>query len=193
MHYMEAQGVSGAGIPAFETTRNSFGTFDLNVRGRMPHDWIVNLSAGVARAGISIERGKARKVSALNWEGKFEMKPVAFGVDPEGLDYPRLARTAAAKVDGRTLAIEQFSLRFPTAPGDALRLEIRANDQTGFLGALLDRLSFFSLFPEEMNIETTAGKVHDRFRLKGIGGQPPSEAVVAVLRRSLEGLRAGNA
>ncbi|HEY6871392.1 MAG TPA: hypothetical protein VI298_01565 [Geobacteraceae bacterium] len=192
MHYMEGRGTVAEGVAKYELERNGSGTFDLKIRGKMPHDWIVNLSAGIAGAGISIERGKARKVSTLVWEGTFELKPVAFGADPKGIDYLGFARTAA-KADGRALSIEEFSLRLPAASCDALSLEIRANDQTGFLGALLDRLSFFSLFPEEMDIETTAGKICDRFRLKGVGGQLPSDAVVAVLRRNLEGLRAGNA
>lgn len=190
MHYMEARGGIAGDIPGYEVKRNISGNFDLKIWGKMPYDWIVNLSAGIAGSGISIERGAARKVSASIWEGTFELKPVAFGTDPERTDYLRLVRTPAAKTDGRAFSLDDFSLRLPTASGDALNLEVRAHDQTGFLGAFLDRLSFFTLFPEEMVIETTAGKVCDRFWLKGVGGQIPSEAVVTVLRRNLEGLRA---
>ncbi len=60
MHYMEGRRAFGEGVPAFETTRNCFGTFDLHIRGRMPHDWIANLSAGIAGAGISIEGDPGR-------------------------------------------------------------------------------------------------------------------------------------
>lgn len=190
MHFMGAGGALAGDIPGCEVTRNNSGNYDLKIWGKMPHDWIVNLSAGIAGSGISVERGTARKVSAARWEGKFELKPAAFSTPPERIDYLRLVRTAGGKADGRAFSLDDFSLRLPTPSRDALSLEIRASDQTGFLGAFLDRLSFFSLFPEEMVIETTAGKVFDRFWLKGVGGQSPSEAVVTVLRRNLEGLRA---
>lgn len=190
MHFMEARGASAGGVPGYEVTRNLCGTFELKIWGRMPYDWVVNLSAGIAGAGVSIERGAARKVSASIWEGKFELKPVAFGAEPEKIDYLRHLRAAGAQVDGGALSIDDFSLLLPSGPGGALNLEIRAKDQTGFLGAFLNRLSFFTLFPEEMLIETTGAKVFDRFWLKGVGGQIPSEAVVTVLRRNLEGLRA---
>lgn len=188
MHYMGAKGLAADDVPGYEVARNVSGNHDLKIRGRMPHNWIVNLSAGIAGAGISVERGTARKVSASIWAGKFELKPLAFSADPAGIDYLRFVRTAA-KTDSRAFAIDDFSLRLPTASRDAINLEIRADDQPGFLGAFLGRLSFFSLFPEEMVIETTGGKVFDRFRVKGVGGQVPSEAVLTALRRNLEGLR----
>lgn len=190
MHYMGAKGLAADDVPGFEVARNISGNHDLKIRGRMPHNWIVNLSAGIAGAGVSVERGVARKVSAAIWEGKFELKPLAFGVDPAGIDYLRYVRTAAAKTDSRALSIDDFTLRLSTASQDAINLEVRADDQPGFLGAFLGRLSFFSLFPEEMVIETAGGKVFDRFRIKGVGGQVPSEVVLTALRRNMEGLRA---
>lgn len=189
MHYMGAKGLVANDVPGYEVARNISGNHDLKIWGRLPHNWVVNLSAGIAGAGISVERGAARKVSASKWDGNFELKPLSFSVDPAGIDYLHFVRTAVAKTESRAFSIDDFSLRIPTATRDAINLEIRADDQPGFLGAFLGRLSFFSLFPEEMAIETKGGKVFDCFRIKGVGGQIPSEAVLTALSRNLDGLR----
>ena len=54
-------------------------------------------------------------------------------------------------------------------------------------GVLLGRLAFYTLFPDPMVIETVEGKIFDRFWIKGVGAQAPSEAAMNLLRRKLEG------
>lgn len=173
----------------YEVTRSFAGRLDVRIWGKMPYDWIANLSTGVAVAGISIERGAARKLAASEWQANFELIPRESGPVPEEIDYLRLARTGRGTAPGAVLTLDGFSFTEDSLRG-ALHLEVRASDRTGFLGAFLDRLSFFSLFPEEMTIETRGGKVLDRFWLRGVGGQSPSAAVAAALHRNLEALLA---
>jgi len=68
-----------------------------------------------------------------------------------------------------------------------LYLAVRAKDQIGFLGTLLNRLALYTLFPESMFIETVDGKILDRFWIKGFGGLYPTEAAKKMLRQKLEG------
>jgi len=60
-------------------------------------------------------------------------------------------------------------------------------DHIAFLAALLSRVSFYTLFPETMLIETVNSKIFDRFWIKGLGGQAPSDTAINLLRRKLEG------
>ena len=67
----------------------------------------------------------------------------------------------------------------------ALSLEVKATDQLGFLGQLLNNLAFLLLFPEEISIDTVQGEIFDKFRIKGLGGNPPSATAQAALKRKL--------
>jgi UTP:GlnB (protein PII) uridylyltransferase len=86
------------------------------------------------------------------------------------------------------ISLVDFSLGEPEQHNGALYLEVRAADQLGFLAALLNHIAFMFLFPEEMSIETVNGTALDRFRLKGIGGTPPSPTARAALQRKLRDL-----
>lgn len=179
---------SGAAERSFSVSRGSGGCAILSVKGRMPHGWVVRLASGIAAAGVGIVKGEARRITPLNWQAEFELKPVVSGVDPETVNFDRLVRTEAPRTSDITPLLESFSYRPPEQPGGSLYVEVRAKDRTGFLGAILSRFSFFSLFPEEMVIQTTGGMIHDRFWLKGGGGISPSEDAMKVLVRNLEGL-----
>lgn len=176
---------AGSMEPGYRVTRKSPGEYDLKLWGKMPIGWIANLTGGIAGTGISIQRGSVQKVAGSSWQAGFEMKPVSVDAVPERIDYLRLASQGAGAAVTSTFTLESFTMREPAGASAPLYLEVRAADQKGFLGALLNRLAFFSLFPEEMSIETTADRIHDRLWLKSPGGQSPSAEVSAVLRKSL--------
>lgn len=170
--------------PGYRVTRKTHGEYELQLWGKMPIGWIGNLTGGMAGTGISIERGSVQKVAGIAWQAGFEMKPLTIDAVPERIDFVRLASQGSGGAVAATFHLDGFTVREPVC-GGPLYLEVRAADQKGFLGALLGRLAFFSLFPEEMAIETTGNRIFDRFWLRSPGGQSPSAEVVAVLKKSL--------
>jgi len=171
--------------PCFRVEHQADGSYRLHVRGKLPIDWIANLASGLSRNGLGISRGKVFKEGAMGWHGHIILESTPFSAGPERLDYPGLVRMEAPR-SGSPIAIRNFELRPTEDKGGALYLEIRGEDQFGFLGAFLGRLSFYSLFPVHMEIETVGTRIHDRFWLSGVGGGRPTDAVVAALGRALE-------
>lgn len=171
--------------PGYRVSRKMSGQYELNLWGKMPLGWIANLTAGMADTGLSIQRGAVQKVAGATWQADFEMKPLTADAAPEGIDYLRLASQGKGSMPLTSFSLEEFTLKEPLTRQDPLILEVRAKDQQGFLGALLGRLAFFSLFPEEMAIETIGGKIRDRIWLRSPGGQSPSSEVVSALHKSL--------
>jgi hypothetical protein len=184
------QSISSAGhvrtnSEAFRIERQQEGGYRLHVLGRMPIDWVGNLASGLARNGLSITRGKVFREGATGWHGHIALQSGFASTPPEGIDYRQLVCAEADRADS-VLCIDSFILRPTQENGGALFVEIKGEDQHGFLGAFLGRLSFYSLFPVHMEIETTGGWIHDRFWLTAIGGGRPADAVVAALRGTLE-------
>jgi len=169
--------------PRFDVRAMSDGLHSLVVRGRLPTGWSGNLSLGLARSGVDIVWGYARKLDG-GWEAEFRMQPKAPGVDPRHIDYLRLLRGRASDGD---VPLVVTSYQVHPLPG-ALALEICGVDCVGFLGGLLHRLAFLSLFPEEMSIETHAGEATDRFRLRSLAGREPSPETVRALNLMLGAL-----
>jgi hypothetical protein len=171
--------------PGYRVTRKTHGQYELQLWGKMPIGWIGNLTGGMAGTGISIERGSVQKVDGAAWQAGFEMKPLTMDAVPERIDFIRLASQGSGAAGAATFSLDGFTIREPAGRNDPLYLEVRAAEQKGFLGALLSRLAFFSLFPEEMSIETSNDRIFDRLWLRSPGGQSPSAEVTAVLRKSL--------
>ena len=182
---MAIGGYSSGLEPGFRVTRTSSGQYDLKMWGKMPIGWVANLTGGMAGTGISIQRGTVQKVDGMAWQAGFEMTPLSLDAAPERIDFLGLASRVSGSAATAGFSLDSFILREPSAPRQPLYLEVRAPDQKGFLGALLGRLAFFSLFPEEMAIETRDNHVHDRFWLRSPGGQSPSAEVAVVLRKAL--------
>lgn len=160
------------------------GCHRLHVRGRLPIDWVSNLASGLARNGIGIMSGQAFREGAMTWHGHFILKGSPLAAPADKIDYYLLVKTAAVKA-GTSLTLDGFTLRPTTERGGALFLEIRGKDQLGFLGTFFGKLSFYSLFPIHMEIETIEGRIQDRFWLSGAGGGQPSASIVAALRTTL--------
>jgi len=173
------------GKSGFEILPSASGNFTLKIWGRFPPDWIGCLSSGLSRHKISIVRGKAKK-SLAYWETEFEVEKTRFATDPKKLDFLALAQEENSTAPDNLISISQFTLESPEKHNGALYLEIKAADQLGFLGQLLNSLAFLTLFPEEISIDTVQGKIFDKFWIRGLGGNPPSAAAQAALKRKLE-------
>jgi hypothetical protein len=168
----------------FKVIKNPGGLHTLNIWGRLPPDWMGNLSSGLSKNRINIISATAKKTK-VSWSAEFEIMPDRFAEDPDKLDFLALAKSAAHSDAAASLSLEKLVVGEPDTNDGALYLEITARDQLGFLGALLGRLAFFSLFPETMIIETTNGRIFDRFWIKGVGGSIPSGSAIKSVRQKL--------
>lgn len=172
--------------PGCEINLKSNGYYELKISGRFSPDWIVNLTTGISRNRISIISGNARKVNNI-WQAVFLLEKILSATDPKKVDYLAIARENPDRSMQAAISIDKYILDDDPKHNDgALYLEVKAKDQLGFLGGLLNFLSFYSLFPESVVIETVKGMISDRFWIRGVGGSAPSPAVVIILRRKLD-------
>jgi len=173
------------GKSGFEILPSASGNFTLKIWGRFPPEWIGCLSSGLSRHKISIVKGKAKK-SLAYWETEFEIEKTHLATDPRKLDFLALAKEESKTTQENSLSITRYTLEPPEKHHGALYLEVKAADQLGFLGQILNSLAFLTLFPEEISIDTIQGNISDKFWIRGLGGNPPSAAAQAALKRKLE-------
>ncbi len=169
----------------FEVSRKSSGNFELKIWGRFPPNWIGNLSSGLSGNRINIINGTARKAKA-SWSAEFEIAPARFATDLKNIDFLALAKGSGHTDSSADISLDDLVIGDPGENDGALYVEIKARDQLGFLGTLLNRFAFYSLFPEEMIIDTVNGKIFDRFWIKGVGGSTPSDTAIRTLKQKLE-------
>ena len=161
------------------------GRYQLKIWGRLPRCWADHLCRGLARNGLGIVQGFARHGAEAEWIGSFELERTRRGVDPMLVDFLALALRPPSDVAPPPIAIEHYTIE--VAADGALDLELIGPDQLGFLGGLLERLSFLSLVPDEMKVETGPGGIHDRFRLRMRDGGAPGVATARILAEILDG------
>jgi hypothetical protein len=169
----------------FKIRKQSARDYELKLWGRLPPDWLGSLSAGLCQTGISIVSGNAKKEQGA-WQAKFKFTANSGTTDVTRIDYLSLAMDNLGGGRVADIFLEDFVLDADLEKHDgALYLEVGARDQLGFLGAVINRCAFYALFPETMVIDTVDGKVRDRFWIKGLGGQTPSDRAGQLLRHNL--------
>ncbi|HOP41458.1 MAG TPA: hypothetical protein PLI53_10495 [Geobacteraceae bacterium] len=172
--------------PGFEIVPTGSGTYVLKLWGKLHPGCIGSLSSGLSRNKINIIRGQAVK-SISHWDILLEIAKSGFATDPNKLDLLALAKEEDNDdVPQDSFSISRFTLEPPEKHNDALYLEVKAPDQLGFLGRILNRLAFLLLFPEKIMIDTVNNRIYDKFWIRGLGGNPPSATAQAALRKKLE-------
>lgn len=169
----------------FEIRPLSVARQQVRVWGRFLPGWLSGFTAGLADQKIGIVRGAAKKTSPSIWFAGFEIDAPAESA--ARIDYLALTQKRAAPRAPTAIRLEGFHMDLEEENG-ALYVEVRGEDQVGFLDALLRRFALFSLFPAELVVETVGGRVFDRLWLKGIGGLSPSAATIGTLRSELKAL-----
>ena len=178
------------GERGFEVRRVGSDGHLLLLWGHLGGRWADPLCRGLARAGLSIRRGFAvrreEQDPASGWRARFEIQREATSTDPVLLDY--LDLLARGRTPSRTpIVLSEYGLSESSTHGGSLFLELRGPDHLGFLGAILERLSFLSLSPVEMRIETIQGGVHDQFWLRTRDGGIPRPRARKLLAEVLDG------
>lgn len=149
--------------------------------GKLPPRWLANLTGALSTAGISVQRGRAGKLSPTVWQGTFELLAPSSAL--RGLDFMALAQAPPPAATAAALSLDRIAL---SLEGDALRVELSGADSVGFLMNLLKLFAYYSLYPAEVQIETPQGRVHDIFQLKGLAGSVPTAAILQTLQKELE-------
>ena len=162
------------------------GCFRVRLSGRLGRAWAAQLCNGLAAQQMSVLRGAAQR-SGDAWRARFDLERLAARVDPTRIDYLGLCRSRAARTAVAPLRLERFSISESLSHFPALDLWIEAPDRLGLLGALLERLAFLALVPDQMSIETCGGRALDRFRVCTAEGGLPTRATQRVLREVLAG------
>jgi len=164
------------------------GMYKVRLWGRFSPGWCGSLSLGLSWVGVNIVRGFARKIAPGRWVAEFQVQQAVAGHDVTAIDYLALARDRPSSVAPVPIALDSYRIAGNAERSEALSLEVRGPDCVGFLGSLLECFARFSLFPEEMGIETREGQAVDRFALKATGGRTPSEEIRFALDALLDGL-----
>jgi hypothetical protein len=162
------------------------GRHHLEIWGRLPRNWADRLCRGLARSGIAIVRGFARRDAEAGWIASFDLERSPRAGDPILVDYLALVLRAPAEAPPASLVIDHYTLDIRPDDG-SIELEVRGPDQLGFLGGLLERLAFLSLVPEELTVETEPAGSRDRLRLRARDGAAPSPATLRILAEILDG------
>lgn len=177
------------GERGFEVRRLSGDRHLLVLWGQLGPRWADPLCRGLARAGLGVRSGFAVRQSddpSSGWRARFEILRDEASTDPVLLDY--LDLLARGRTPSRApIVLSQYNLSESSAHGGSLYLEVRGPDRVGFLGALLERLSFLSLAPVEMRIETLEDGVHDQFWLRARGGAIPRPRARKLLAEVMDG------
>lgn len=159
----------------------------LRVAGRLRPGWCGNLAMGLAALDIDITRGHATSEGAGFWSAQLELLCPADD-QPTREQIARLLESNGAAGFTLPLDLLSYGLAPSTRHGGCLLLELEAPNRVGFLAALLRRLAYFSLFPVELQLETSAGAARDRLWLRGGGDSLPAPRVAGALRVNLDAL-----
>ena len=163
---------------------------DLDGAFTHPH-WLAFLCGGLASAGVSVVSGHTVRQSPLRWTGHLLLDSSRARTPLELLDLLALAGTRPAVRDAAAPRLTAFDVQ--RQPDRQLAVTITADDDLGFLGRFLGRVSLLTLLPSELEIQTVGTVIQDRIVFGGIGRTPPSDELLASLRELLAGLVAAGA
>ena len=152
----------------------------LRLSGRLPRGWSVRLTRGLARHGVSLVSGYARRLQEEAWLVELELD--LGHADPDGIDFLALARREEIVVGASTPRILDFELQ---REGDDLHLEVHAWDAVGLLAAVLERVWSAGLRPDELMLETEGECAFHSLVLRDLHRGPPAPSHERLLSRAL--------
>jgi len=187
-------------LPTFDTlSTQSRPGFTLEPLGRQNYritlwggfcpGWIGSFTGRIADRGLNIISGSARKVTAAVWHAVFEFEATA-GIDVARINFLELADSSLDRTPPKAISLDNF--RVVANLDGCLSVHISGRDQLGLLSSLLKKFHLYMLFPNEVAVATTAGRVTDFFRLRGMGGVSPSQEAMAALENALRAMVPGS-
>lgn len=174
--------------PGFHVARQSATLHSVRLWGCLDPAWAGNVSLGLALSGFNILGGFARRNRSDRWVAEFIIAPGDSAPPPASVDFLALSRVAHPEAHPGPVELSYFALDGSPDQGAALFLEVRGLDRIGFLGSLLRSLSDLELSPQEMTLITRNQEVSDRFLLRSLRSEVPTDAVRRSLQRMLAGM-----
>lgn len=147
--------------------------------------WIGSFTGRFADRGLNIIGGSAKKVTPAVWHAVFEFEKEA-GIDVTKLDFLELADGKLDRTPPKAIRLDDY--RIVANPDGCVSVHVSGRDQLGLLSSLLKKFHLYMLFPNEVAVQTAAGKVTDFFRLRGMGGVSPSREAMAALEDALRSM-----
>lgn len=158
----------------------------IELRGNLTTGWMGSLTTGLASNSISVLRGKAEKITALNWTAMLEIDFCNAVCTPAEIDYLALINETSAYQTAEPVKLHSFQAERNRRHNGSLYIELTGADRIGFLATMINLFSMYSLYPAEINIETKGLCISDRFWLKGLGSVLPSESASTAVIDSLK-------
>lgn len=146
--------------------------------------WIGSFTGRLADRGLNITGGSARKITPAVWHAVFEFE--AAGADVAKINFLELADSALDRTPPKAIRLDDY--RVVANLDGCISVHISGRDQLGLLSSLLKKFHLYMLFPNEVTVATTAGRVTDFFRLRGMGGVSPSREAMAALEDALRSM-----
>lgn len=147
--------------------------------------WIGSFTGRLADRGLNIISGAARKVTPAVWHAVFEFEATV-GVDVAKINFLDLADSSLDRTPPKAIHLDDY--RVVTNQDGCISVHVSGHDQLGLLSSLLKKFHLYMLFPNEVTVTTTAGRVTDFFRLRGMGGVSPSREAMAALEDALRSM-----
>jgi hypothetical protein len=145
--------------------------------------WFAHLATRMAELHLSIENGFARRLNGFRWTGDVSFDASRFDGEVSRIDFVAMAMNDRSGPAQSSVQLLGYSLARSASKG-CLEVSVEAEDRIGLLAGLLEHFAGLALFPYELVLRTTQGRVQDSFDLVAMGGLPPSRAV----ERSLDAL-----
>lgn len=174
--------------PEVKITPKDAGKYLINISGRLPLGWIGALSIRLSQSEINIENGSGEIGENGLWRARLEVQPLGLRFEPTPELILRFIKEGGvyARMNSYPITLNGFFLRDSPKDDGSVLAEIFADDSVGFLAAVLNKFSLFSLYPREFRIDTVNNSISDSFLLYGIGGSKPSQSSVVSLGKSLQ-------
>jgi hypothetical protein len=172
------------GAPKIRLDSRDTYTSKLVVEGTFRPGWVASLAAGCAAHGISILHGHAEADPLGGWTAEFILERSPTGALPAQLDFVALADRDLTEYSARIELSVASAVRVADHGGSLLVI-VEGRDQIGFLATLLSRLARMSLFPVEMLVSTSGGRIHDKLWLRAVGHREPDGEALRFLSRAL--------
>ncbi|HZZ85133.1 MAG TPA: hypothetical protein VFE30_11395 [Anaeromyxobacteraceae bacterium] len=150
----------------------------LRLSGQLALGWMGRLVAALAARRVGVISAHARQAAPRLWDADFELEPLDPAVDLAALDYLAFAALQPARPPCAVPRLRSYRLE---RTDEAVRVELTAADQLGFLDGILRAFAACGLFPREMLVETRGAEALDSFDLCGIGGRAPPQAICEAL------------
>jgi hypothetical protein len=147
--------------------------------------WIGSFTGRLADRGLNILGCSAKKVTPAVWHAVFEFEASA-GVDVAKINFLDLADSSLDRTPPKAIRLEDY--RVVANQDGCISVNISGRDQIGLLSSLLKKFHLYMLFPNEVTVATTAGRVTDFFRLRGMGGVSPSSEAIVALENALRSM-----